>query len=176
MSKYLDKYGLEHYHDLIKSGLIEYIEGTQTGATSTWTGVSTTPALFKGKMIIYHLPYAGAAAVPTLNLTLPGGTTTGAKAVGTDAGTNYGAGADIPLVYNGSAWKNLTSSAAGVTYSDATPAMDGTASAGSSDTAARGDHVHPTDTSRQSAITYSTTDLTAGTSALATGSFYAVYE
>ena len=47
------------------------------------------------------------------------------------------------------------------------PAMDGTASAGSSASFARGDHVHPTDTSRQStAITdaggYYTTDTVEG--------------
>ena len=35
-----------------------------------------------------------------------------------------------------------------VTYSTTTPAMNGTASAGSADTVARSDHVHPSDTSR----------------------------
>lgn len=39
----------------------------------------------------------------------------------------------------------------GVSLSSATPLVDGTASAGSAGTAARGDHVHPTDTSRQAA-------------------------
>lgn len=34
-----------------------------------------------------------------------------------------------------------------------TPAMDGTASAGSSDNYSRGDHIHPTDTSRQAKVT-----------------------
>lgn len=104
MSKYLDKPGLEHYHDLIKSGLYEYIEGTQSSATSTWTGVSTQPSLSAGKLIIYHLPYAGGSAVPTLNLTLPDNTTTGAKTVGTRVGTSYSAGSNIILVYTGTAW------------------------------------------------------------------------
>ena len=104
MSKYLDKVGLEHYHDLIKDGLYEYIEGTQSSATSTWTGVSTQPSLSSGKLIIYHLPYAGGSAVPTLNLTLPDNTTTGAKTVGSKAGTFYSAGDCIPLVYNGTSW------------------------------------------------------------------------
>ena len=36
-----------------------------------------------------------------------------------------------------------------------TPSMDGTASAGSSASFARGDHVHPSDTSKQAAITAS---------------------
>ena len=104
MSKYLDKVGLEHYHDLIKDGLFEYIEGTQNSATSTWTGVSTSPSLSSGKLIIYHLPYAGGSAVPTLNLTLPDNTTTGAKTVGTRVGTSYSAGSNIILVYTGTAW------------------------------------------------------------------------
>ncbi len=103
MSK-LSKQGLEHYHDLIKDGLYEYIEGTQSSATSTWTGVSTQPSLFVGKLIIYHLPYAGGSTVPTLNLTLPGNTTTGAKTVGTRVGTSYSAGSNIILVYTGTAW------------------------------------------------------------------------
>jgi hypothetical protein len=38
-------------------------------------------------------------------------------------------------------------------FSSATPSMDGTASAGSSTKLSRDDHVHPTDTSRQAAIT-----------------------
>lgn len=108
MSKYLDKAGLEHYHDLIKAGLFEYIEGTQSSATSTWTGVSTQPELFEGKLIIYHLPYAGASAVPTLNLTLPDGTTTGAKTVGAISGANYAAGDKVALVYNGASWDVVT--------------------------------------------------------------------
>lgn len=37
--------------------------------------------------------------------------------------------------------------------SDTAPAMDGTASAGSATTYSRGDHVHPSDTSRQAVIT-----------------------
>ena len=109
MSKFLDKFGLEHYHDLIKAGLFEYIEGTQSSATSTWTGVSTQPGLFEGKLIIYHLPYAGASAVPTLNLTLPDGTTTGAKTVGSKAGTFYAAGNNVALVYTGTTWEAIKS-------------------------------------------------------------------
>lgn len=215
MSKYLDKFGLEHYHDLIKEGLIEYIEGTQTEETSTWTGVSTSPALFKGKFIIYHLPYTGLEDLPTLNLSLPDGTATGAKNVSTEAGSDYAADSLIALVYTGIYWKSLFSiggGGEGVVYSNSNPAMDGTASSGSSDTAARGDHVHPSDTSRapvaspaftgtptaptassgtnttqlattafvktavDEKVTYGDTDLTAGTSSLSTGKFYAYYE
>ena len=47
--------------------------------------------------------------------------------------------------------------------STATPAMDGTASAGESDEFARGDHVHPTDTSRQAALSVVDTTVILGT-------------
>ena len=87
--------------------------------------------------------------------------------------------------------------------SSTTPKMDGTAAVGTGTTWAKADHIHPSDTTRQAKITasgilkgdgnggvsaavagtdyapaysYSTTDLTAGTSTLATGKLYFVYE
>lgn len=45
------------------------------------------------------------------------------------------------------------------------PAMDGTASAGTSDDYARGDHVHPTDTSRQEALSVTSGTLSKGSAA-----------
>ena len=57
--------------------------------------------------------------------------------------------------------------------SSGTPAMDGTASRGSSDNFARADHVHPTDTSREPAVTEVTnTDTGALTPALDAGKIY----
>ena len=49
------------------------------------------------------------------------------------------------------------------TPSDSTPAMDGTASAGDSDEFARGDHVHPIDTSRQAALSIVDATVVLGT-------------
>ena len=46
------------------------------------------------------------------------------------------------------------------------PAMDGTASAGSSDDYARGDHIHPTDTSRQAALISGTNIKTVNSTSL----------
>lgn len=107
--RYMDKFGLEYYHNLIKKGLIEYIVGTQNEETNAWTGVSTSPSLFAGKVIIYHLPFAGNGAAATLNLTLTNGSTTGAKAVQNETAgavtTEYAADSDIFMVYTGSAWK-----------------------------------------------------------------------
>ena len=52
-------------------------------------------------------------------------------------------------LYNGTAWEAFAGDIPAP--STATPAMDGTGAAGSSTAYARGDHVHPTDTSRMAA-------------------------
>lgn len=93
---------------------IEYIVGTQASATNLWTGVSTdtgcsSGTLYTGKTIIYHLPVAGSSSAATLNLTLPDGTTTGAKNIyrlaNTTVTTNFAADCDILMVYDGTQWK-----------------------------------------------------------------------
>lgn len=93
---------------------VEYIMGTQSASTNAWTGVSTdtdcsSSTIYTGKVIIYHLPYAGTSTAATLNLTLPDGTTTGAKNVnrltGNTITTNFGAGCDIFMVFDGTRWK-----------------------------------------------------------------------
>lgn len=129
--RYMDKFGLEYYHNLIRKGLIEYIVGTQTSATNAWTGVSKSPSLFAGKVIIYHLPFAGTGAAATLNLTLTSGATTGAKAVQNETAgavtTEYAADSDIFMVYTGSVWK---CSAVDTTYAPLeSPAFTGTPTA-----------------------------------------------
>ncbi len=93
---------------------IEYIVATQSAATNLWTGVSTDTGcsngtLYVGKVIIYHLSVAGTSTAATLNLTLPDGTTTGAKNVyrlaTTTTTTNFAAGCDILMVFDGTNWK-----------------------------------------------------------------------
>lgn len=49
--------------------------------------------------------------------------------------------------------------------SSTTPAMDGTAAVGTATTYARADHVHPTDTSRQAALSVETGTLSKGSAA-----------
>lgn len=49
------------------------------------------------------------------------------------------------------------------TPSSSTPAMDGTGAVGTADTFARADHVHPTDTSRQAALSVVDTTVILGT-------------
>ena len=92
---------------------VEYIIGTQTAATNAWTGQTRDAALVAGKTIAYKLPYAGTGTAATLNLTLSGGGTTGAKGVRRMADNNanytvttqYGAGAVIQMTYDGEFWR-----------------------------------------------------------------------
>lgn len=89
---------------------IEYIVGTQTAATNAWTGVTRSAELYTGKAIIYKLPYAGNSSAATLNLTLSGGSTTGAKAVqrlnNGNITTHYAANSVLFLVYDGDRWRH----------------------------------------------------------------------
>jgi hypothetical protein len=57
-----------------------YVTGTQTAATSAWTGaLHGVKSLYNGLCINYWLPYAAVSGTNvTLNLTLDDGTTTGA--------------------------------------------------------------------------------------------------
>ena len=92
---------------------VEYIVGTQTAATNAWTGQTRDAALVAGKTIAYKLPYAGNSSAATLNLTLSGGGTTGAKGVRRMADNNanytvttqYGAGSVIQMTYDGEFWR-----------------------------------------------------------------------
>ena len=87
----------------------EFIVGTQTAATGSFTGVTRDTALYDGKSIHYFLPYAGSGNA-TLDLTLAGGGTTGAIPIyrsGTSyLTTHYGANSCISMTYNSSkgAW------------------------------------------------------------------------
>lgn len=86
---------------------VEYIVGTQTAATGTWTGVTTDSELKAGKTIAYKLPFAGSGNA-SLNLTLANGTKTGEKAVYTNTTrvtTHFGANSVITMTYDGSYWR-----------------------------------------------------------------------
>ena len=89
----------------------EIIVGTQTAATGSWTGVASFASLADGQQIVYWLPYAGSGNA-TLNLTLSGGGTTGAKNVyysgTTRVTTHYAAGNVIHLTYRVNANVNGT--------------------------------------------------------------------
>ena len=83
----------------------EFIVGTQTSETESWTGVSEQSALYDGMCINYFLPYDSdnTYSAVTLNLTLSNGTTTGAKNVkirGNNSVINhFKAGSIIQLTY-----------------------------------------------------------------------------
>ena len=84
---------------------VEYIRGTWSSASGTWTGITADSELYDGKMILLFLPYAGSGNA-TLNLTLSGGTTTGAKNVyyiaTTRMTTQYPQYSHIMLIYHNS--------------------------------------------------------------------------
>lgn len=87
---------------------VEYIIGTQTAATNLWTGVTKDASLQIGKTIVYYLPYAGTTSAATLNLTLAGGETTGAKNVrwnNTNVTNHYPQYSIITLTYDGTYWR-----------------------------------------------------------------------
>lgn len=68
---------------------------------------------------------------------------------------------DMLVMYDNSANENrkvTVQNAFKANLGSSTPAMDGTGSAGSANTAARSDHVHPTDTSRQAALSTAQVD------------------
>lgn len=102
--------GIDITEDVISNTQgIEYIVGTQTAATSKWTGTSTDEALKVGKIIAYYLPYAGASTAATLVLTMADGTTTREISLqykpNTTVTTQFPAGSIIILVYDGSYWR-----------------------------------------------------------------------
>ncbi len=81
----------------------ECVVGTQTAATSAWTGNASFSSLADGQTILYWLPFAGTSTAATLNLTLSGGGTTGAKNVyinsTTRCTTHIAAGNMVQMVY-----------------------------------------------------------------------------
>jgi len=81
----------------------ECIVGTQTASTNAWTGIASFSSLADGQTILYWLPFAGTSSAATLNLTLSGGGTTGAKEVYINATTrcttHIAAGNMVQLVY-----------------------------------------------------------------------------
>jgi len=82
----------------------EFIVGTQNATTNSWIGTSSNiTVLYDGLQIAYWLPYAGNGNNVTLNLTLAGGTTTGAIACyysgTTRITTHYAAGNVVHLTY-----------------------------------------------------------------------------
>ena len=88
---------------------VDFILGTQTASTSAWTGTTNViSSLRAGTTIFYKLPYASTSTSVTLNLTLKGGGTTGAKNVfyknTARVTTHFGVGQVVGLTYDGTAW------------------------------------------------------------------------
>ena len=122
-SRFLDIFGLEHYHQLIKP---EEVEATMTStehqyASTEWTGEINATGLAIGKMIIFNIPDSITlrGGTITLNLTLSNGETTGPIPVYDMDGLEYKIKSQINtygytdkylMLYNGQSWIMLYAS------------------------------------------------------------------
>lgn len=92
-------------------------------------------------------------------------------------GQTYTGPGGVVWQFDGTKWANGVSAASAVTPSDASPTMNGTAAAGTSALYSRGDHIHPTDTSRASVasvpLASSTTPVMDGTATIGAGTTWA---
>ena len=101
---------------------VEYIVGTQTVSTGSWTGVTRDAVLKAGKTIAYKLPYAGSGNA-SLTLTLADGTTTAAIPVysnTTRVTTHFGANSVITMTYDGAYWRAAGAAPSNTNYYDRT--------------------------------------------------------
>lgn len=108
---YLNRSGLAYLWAKMKAAFaphdrgVEFIRGTWTAASGTWTGVSEDTELYDGKKIILFMPFAGSGNA-TLNLTLADGSATGPKNVYYNGTTRFttqlGQYAQIELIYHDS--------------------------------------------------------------------------
>ena len=135
---------------------------TGTSSTVAATAIKNTDIIYDGDqtgmIVIVTFSYDNTASLSNLQLSIIRSSGTGGAskirkngAVLTEADNLK---ANIPYVFrfDGVYWQLIGALPTGVIAPSSTaPAMDGTASAGSSTDYARADHVHPTDTSRASA-------------------------
>ena len=92
----------------LASDSVEYIAGTQTAATGSWTGVTRDSSLYVGKTIAYKLPYAGSGNA-SLQLKDSSGNNVGGNiavySMTTRVTTHYPAGSVIQMTYDGTYWR-----------------------------------------------------------------------
>lgn len=118
-------------------------------AAKTATIANQTFTLTTGARVFVKFTYANSATASTLNVneTGPKAIYYNGAAIGksvTDAKGTY------EFVYNGAQWELVGDLDTNTTYTAAStaPLMDGTATPGTATTYARGDHVHPSDTTK----------------------------
>ena len=90
------------------SDAVEYIVGTQTAATGSWTGVTKDSSLYAGKTIAYKLPYAGSGNA-SLQLKDSAGNNVGGNipvySMTTRVTTHYPAQSVIQMTFDGTNWR-----------------------------------------------------------------------
>lgn len=143
MSKYLDENGLLYFWQHLKTLLAGKVD------TVSGKGLSTNDYTTSEKTKLGGI--ASGAQVNVIESILVNGTaatiTSKAASITTPTKTS-----DLT---NDSGYITINDVPPGSVASTTTPKMDGTASTGSENAFARGDHIHPTDTSRQAKITAS---------------------
>ena len=147
-----DSTGWGEWFEVQMNNIYEFVPSTQSTSTNEWTGkLLHTNTIKNGTVIYYNLRKAPTTGNVSLNLTLPNGSTTGAKNVllldNTRLTNQFPTNSTIAMVYNGSTWRVINPVIPSSTNTDIK--MNGlNASAGTSTLYARADHVHPSDTSR----------------------------
>lgn len=143
MSKYLDDNGLLYFWQQLKTllaGKVDTVSGKGLSTNDyTTTEKNKLSNIASGAQVnvIESITVNGTAATVTSKVAA---ITTPTKTSDLTNDSGYITSADVPD---------------GATASTTTPKMDGTAATGTETAFARGDHVHPTDTSRQAKITAS---------------------
>lgn len=143
MTKYLDENGLLYFWQQLKTlfaGKVDKVSGKGL-STNDFTNADQTKlnGIATGAQVnvLEGITVNGTPVTPT-NKIAPITTPTKTSDLTNDSG--FITSADVPE---------------GAAASTTTPKMDGTATTGTENTFARGDHIHPTDTSRQAKITVS---------------------
>jgi hypothetical protein len=123
--------------------------GTAAKTVSITTG---TFSLEAGARVSVKFSSANTASTPTLNVNSKGAKNIFHKGAQIASGSNKSLLAGVcDFIYDGTQWHlvgNYIDTDNQRAYYTSNPAMNGTASAGSSANVSRGDHVHPTDTTR----------------------------
>ena len=165
MAKFLGETGLTYLWGKIKNWVSNYTKITHTSSKDTITTGSTSVDIY---------PWAQASSKPSYTMDEVTDGTTYKRFSATEqsklSGIASGAEANVQADWNETDTSsdayiaNKPTSPSGVSPYTSTPEMDGTGSAGSSTLFSRGDHVHPSDTSKAdksatvSTITYDGTN------------------
>lgn len=151
-TKLQDSTGWGEWFEVQMNNVCEVIGTTHSNGSNEWTGkLRKTNKIVYGTLIFLKLGANPPGSDVSLNLTLPNGTTTGAKPIILNDDMNLSnqvpKNSTIALVYNGTKWRVISPVVPSSSNTDIK--MNGlSASAGTSNLLARADHIHPSDDSK----------------------------